>query len=139
MGRTKEPSIGSDGAAHRSELHRNEIRLIGRLSAPARVLDLPSGDRLVTFRVIVDRPGPRQSRAGRDSRADQAPARGGSPRRVDTIDCATWTRREQRRVERWRPGDLVEVQGHLRRRFRRGDSGPVSRVEVEVTLAKKVG
>jgi single-strand DNA-binding protein len=138
MGRTKEPPTGSDAAAPRSELHRNEIRLVGRLSAPARVLVLPSGDRLVTFRVIVDRAGPRQSGAGRDSKAASSPARGGSPKRVDTIDCATWTRREQRRVEKWQPGDVVEVQGHLRRRFRRGDSGPVSRIEVEVTMAMKV-
>jgi single-strand DNA-binding protein len=129
-----------DGQADDATPHRNEVRLVGRLSATARVLDLPSGDRLVTFRVIVDRIGGR--RAGRQQRAGgAAPESGGGSgrRQVDTIDCATWTRREQRRVEKWQPGDLVEVQGRLRRRFRRGESGPVSRVEVEVTLAKKVG
>jgi single-strand DNA-binding protein len=133
---TKSP----DGQADDATPHHNEVRLVGRLSAPARVLDLPSGDRLVTFRVIVDRIGRRAGRQQRDARGAATEARGGSGRRqVDTIDCATWTRREQRRVEKWQPGDLVEVQGRLRRRFRRGESGPVSRVEVEVTLAKKVG
>jgi single-strand DNA-binding protein len=133
MGRTTDSSGGNHAT-----LHRNEIRLVGRLSAPARVLDLPSGDRLVTFRVIVERTSRRQGRQTRISRGAESPSSGGSPRRVDTIDCATWTRREQRRVEKWRPGDVVEVQGQLRRRFRRSDSGPVSRVEVEVTMAKKV-
>jgi single-strand DNA-binding protein len=128
-----------DGQADDAAAHHNEVRLVGRLSAPARVIDLPSGDRLVTFRVIVDRIGRRQGRQQGDSK-DASVASGGSGRRqVDTIDCASWTRREQRRVEKWQPGDLVEVQGRLHRRFRRGDSGPVSRVEVEVTLARKVG
>jgi single-strand DNA-binding protein len=127
-----------DGQAADAAPHHNEVRLVGRLSAPARVLDLPSGDRLVTFRVIVDRIGRQQGRQQRNSK-DASGASGGSGRRqVDTIDCATWTRREQRRVEKWQPGDLVEVQGELRRRFRRGESGPVSRVEVEVTLASKI-
>jgi single-strand DNA-binding protein len=128
-----------DGEADEGAPHHNEVRLVGRLSAPARVLDLPSGDRLVTFRVIVDRIDRRGGRRQRSAK-DSAAAAGSSGRRqVDTIDCATWTRREQRRVEKWHPGDLVEVQGQLRRRFRRGESGPVSRVEVEVTLARKFG
>jgi single-strand DNA-binding protein len=136
MARTRESSgAESDDAT----AHHNDVRLVGRLSAPARVLDLPSGDRLVTFRVIVDRPSRRQARQQRDPNQAGSPAKGGAAKRqVDTIDCATWTRREQRRVEKWQPGDLVEVHGSLRRRFRRGDAGPVSRVEVEVTMAMKV-
>lgn len=128
-----------DGQADDATPHHNEVRLVGRLSASARVLDLPSGDRLVTFRVIVDRIGRRAGRQQRARGAAPETGEGSGRRQVDTIDCATWTRREQRRVEKWQPGDLVEVQGRLRRRFRRGESGPVSRVEVEVTLAKKVG
>jgi single-strand DNA-binding protein len=132
---TESPDAEADGAL----AHRNDVRLVGRLSAPARVLDLPSGDRLVTFRVIVDRTSRRPGRQRRDSKPSGSSARSGaSKRQVDTIECATWTRREQRRVEKWQPGDLVEVQGSLRRRFTRGDSGPVSRVEVEVVMAKKV-
>jgi single-strand DNA-binding protein len=128
-----------DGQADDATPHRNEVRLVGRLSASARVVDLPSGDRLVTFRVIVDRIGRHGGRRQRAGGAAPESGGGSGRRQVDTIDCATWTRREQRRVEKWQPGDLVEVQGRLRRRFRRGESGPVSRVEVEVTLAKKVG
>jgi single-strand DNA-binding protein len=128
-----------DGQADDATPHHNEVRLVGRLSAPARVLDLPSGDRLVTFRVIVDRIGRQPGRRQRDAKRAAPMTGGGSGKRqVDTIDCASWTRREQRRVEKWQPGDVVEVQGRLRRRFRRGESGPVSRVEVEVTMAKKV-
>jgi single-strand DNA-binding protein len=136
VGTTKSP----DGQADDVRRHHNEVRLVGRLSAPARVLDLPSGDRLVTFRVIVDRTSRRQRRQGGDSKQEAGSAADGgvARRQVDTIDCAAWTRREQRRVEKWQPGELVEVQGRLRRRFRRGEAGPVSRVEVEVTVANRV-
>ncbi|HET7327048.1 MAG TPA: single-stranded DNA-binding protein [Nocardioidaceae bacterium] len=99
----------------------NEVRLRGRMSAPAESRALPSGDTVVTFRVIVER-----------DTADR-------PRqRVDTIDCAAWTPHTQRSARTWQPGDVVEVTGALRRRFRRGAAGPTSRVEVEVFRARRV-
>ena len=83
--------------------------------------DLPSGDLLLTFRVVVDRS---------DTVAGQR-------RQVDTIDCAAWSGRVQRTVRSWTAGDVVSVEGHLRRRFRRSEAGAVSRVEVEVTKARR--
>ena len=38
----------------------NQVTLLGRVSAPPEGRDLPSGDRLVTLRVIVDRPPPKR-------------------------------------------------------------------------------
>lgn len=107
-----------DGAA---DGHCNEVRLRGRMSAPAEARELPSGDVVVTFRVIVERVAAESQR-----------------QRVDTIDCAAWTPRAQRSARSWQPGDLVEVGGALRRRFRRADGGATSRVEVEVTRARRV-
>lgn len=101
--------------------HRNDVVLRGRMAAAAESRDLPSGDVVVSFRVIVDR------ERGEDSR-----------RRVDTIDCAAWTSRAQRSALAWQAGDLVEVTGALRRRFRRADGGAISRVEVEVDRARRV-
>lgn len=99
----------------------NEVLLRGRLAAAAESRELPSGDLLVTFRVIVDR-----------ARAD------GERLRVDTIDCTAWTARVQRSAVAWQPGDRVEVGGSLRRRFRRAAEGATSRVEVEVRRARRL-
>lgn len=101
--------------------HVNEVTLHGRLAAAPGSRELPSGDVLLTFRLIVDRP--------------RAP--GETRRRVDTIDCAAWSARAQRTVRGWRAGDAVRVEGQLRRRFRRTEHGSVSRVEVEVLRAKR--
>jgi single-strand DNA-binding protein len=100
----------------------NEVRLIGRVAAAPLERELPSGDAVVTVRLIIDREGP-------------APGR--SAQRVDTIDCVAWTARVQRTVRRWQPGDQVEVSGALRRRFYRATDGPRSRFEVEIAVARR--
>lgn len=101
--------------------HLNAVTLRGRVAAPAETRRLPSGDLLLTFRLVVDR----------------TVAPGEQRRRVDTIDCAAWSGRVQRSVGAWAAGDTVTVEGHLRRRFHRAGSGPVSRVEVEVSRARR--
>jgi hypothetical protein len=40
-------------------------------------------------------------------------------------------------VRSWVADNTVSVEGHLRRRFRRSEAGPTSRVEVEVTRARR--
>lgn len=99
------------------EAHRNEVTLRGRLSTEPETRELPSGDRLVTLRLVVDRP-PRPADTGR---------------RVDVIDVACWTRRTQRAAGRLHPGDVVEIEGSLRRRFFAAGAGRASRYEVEAS------
>lgn len=111
------PAPASDPGAH-----RNEVVLVGRVSAEAEARDLPSGDRLVTLRVVVDRP----------------PARGSTRRTVDVIDVACWSRRTQRSAERLAAQDGVRVEGALRRRFFAGAVGRASRYEVEATRLTRV-
>ena len=118
---TSEPEVRSTAPAASSS--RNEVLLCGRVAAPADERELPSGDSLMTVRLIVDR--------------DEA-ARKRSPQKVDTLDCVAWTARTQRTIRTWTEGDRVQVEGSLRRRFFRGISGPVSRVEVEVKKAKRL-
>ena len=101
----------------------NQVRLVGRLSAEPEERTLPSGDRVVTFRLVVQR--------------DPAASRSGRGQRVDTLDCAAWSGRARRTVSAWQPGAVVEVEGALRRRFRRTPAGPTSRVEVEVRAARR--
>lgn len=102
------------GAADSETQAVNEVRLVGRVSQDPERRELPSGDVLWTFRLVVARP------------ADHV---GPS---VDTIDCAAWTGRAQRSVSAWHAGDVVEVNGSVRRRFFRGGAGAASRTEVEV-------
>jgi single-strand DNA-binding protein len=101
---------------------RNEVFLWGRVAAEPAERELPSGDAIVTARIVVDRGGAARTR---------------SKQRVDTIDCVSWSGRAQRSMRRWSAGDYVEIEGAIRRRFYRGVAGPVSRVEVEVLSCRK--
>lgn len=101
---------------------RNEVVLVGRLSAVPEERVLPSGDPLVTWRLVVRRP---------------ATARDGAPT-IDTLDCAAFRADVRRVASRWSAGDVVEVSGALRRRFWRGPAGASSRTEVEVAAARRV-
>ena len=94
----------------------NEVTLVGRVSAVPELRDLPSGDRLVTLRVVVDRPA----------------HKGATKRAVDVIDVACWSKRTQRTAAALRPDDGLRVEGALRRRFFvAGGGGRASRYEVE--------
>jgi len=101
----------------------NEVVLRGRVAAAVDERELPSGDTIMTARIIVDR--------------DQA-ALARSTQRVDTIDCVAWLRRVQRSMRGWGAGERIEVTGAIRRRFFRGSHGPVSRVEVEIRSVKRL-
>ncbi|MCF6377807.1 single-stranded DNA-binding protein [Nocardioides KLBMP 9356] len=106
------------------EVATNDVRLVGRLSADPVVVELPSGDALVTFRISVTRPAPRGS------------ATGAKGQRVDSVPCTAWTPRLRRSVLAWRAGDLVEVSGSVRCRFYQAGGATRSRVEVEAATAR---
>ena len=119
--------MGEQAADDTSVTNVNEVVLIGRLGAEPEPRSLPSGDEIVTFRVIVDRP----AAGGR--------ARGGRREpTVDTIDCAVATALLRRRLSGWNAGDVVEVRGALRRRFWRAGPAVLSRCEVQVVRARRV-
>jgi single-strand DNA-binding protein len=98
----------------------NAVFLRGRLAAPPVARELPSGDEVLTFRLTVDR-----APNGAESRA-----------RVDSIDCATLAARARRCLERAQPGDCLEVNGVLQRRFWRSGGALGSRYEVVVNSAR---
>jgi len=102
----------------------NDVHLRGRLSAAPEQRELPSGDVVVVFRLVVDRP-PRSSTTV-------------SAARVDTLDCAVFRADVRRRSASWGPGDVIDLRGSLRRRFFRTGGGPASRYEVEVLAASRV-
>jgi len=115
-------SAGARGRVAGGRPRRNEVHLIGRVADVPVERELPSGDTVVTVRLIVDRDGHAATRTGQ---------------RVDTIDCVAWIARLQRSIRRWQAGDEVEVSGSLRRRFYRVAEGPRSRFEVELTAARR--
>jgi single-strand DNA-binding protein len=100
----------------------NRVHLAGRISADPETRILPSGDEVVSFRLVVRR---------------DAAARKRSKQVVDTIECAVWTAALRRSVGRLAAGTEVEVTGQLRRRFTRGGGGAISFVTVEVDSCRK--
>ena len=115
------------GAADPGDLEvANDVRLVGRLTAEPTVVELPSGDSLVTFRISVPRASPPRSSA-------PAAVKG---QRVDSVPCTAWTPRLRRSIQSWRPGDVVEVSGAVRCRFYQAGGATRSRVEVEAASAR---
>ena len=107
------------GEHSRATVDRNEVVLVGRMASDPQEKQLPSGDTVWMFRLVVRRPDGTVSR-----------------QRVDALECCAWTPRVQRSVRGWREGDQVEVSGAIRRRFFRSGTGAQSRVEVEVASAR---
>ncbi len=101
----------------------NQVRLTGTVADRPQLRVLPSGDEVVTVRLVVRRP---------PSVRRNAPT-------VDTVDCAAWRAGARRTVSGWAAGERVAVEGALRRRFWRSPSGPASRYEVEVERGRRLG
>ena len=97
----------------------NTVHLVGRIGAPPVESELPSGDMIASFRVIVARPEGH-----------------GSTQRVDTLDCTAWSARVRRSARTWRKDDVIEIDGSVRRRFFATSSGRASRVDIEVSAAR---
>lgn len=88
----------------------NDCLLRGRVSAKATDRQLPSGEHVVEFRLIVTR----EEREG-----------------VDTLDIAAWSAKSRRTALSLKPGEWVEVAGSVRRRFWQGPAGLASRWQIE--------
>jgi single-strand DNA-binding protein len=100
----------------------NSVTLVGRVSAAPESREMPSGDVLVSLRLVVDRP----------------PDRSSTRRQVDVIDVACWSKRAQRTALSLAADDLVRVEGALRRRFFAAGGARASRYEVEASRLAKV-
>ena len=105
----------------------SHVDITGRLGAHVRTRELPSGDALTSFTVIVDRPAREQHGTAK----------------VDAIGCTASNRKRAERIERMErmePGMMVTIVGVLRRRFWRAgaQAGRVgSTTEVLVRSARK--
>jgi single-strand DNA-binding protein len=88
----------------------NNCLLRGRVSAPATDKELPSGEHVVEFRLII----------GRDKRDG-----------VDTLDIASWNAKNRRIALSFKGGEWIEVSGSVRRRFWQSPTGLASRWQIE--------
>jgi single-strand DNA-binding protein len=104
--------------------HQNEVYLVGRLSGEPLERQLPSGDVLLSWRLVVDR---------------GSSDRGSSKVVHDTLPCFTVRAGIRRSVTAWSAGDIVEVEGVLRRSFWRvPGGGQASKCEVEARSVKRL-
>lgn len=132
-GSKRRKSEADDGAAEPAPATgpgletRNEVALVGRVAAPAEERTLPSGDVIVTWRLVVDRPA-----------GSRPVPQGVRQSTVDTLDCVAWRNGARRTASTLVAGDVVSVTGALRRRFWRAGAGAVSRCEVEVAKVKRL-
>ena len=95
----------------------NDVMLRGRVSDFAMEKVLPSGDKVVEFRLIVSR----LELSG-----------------VDTLDIAAWSAKSRRNALSLKPDEWIEVSGAIHRRFWKAPSGLASRWQVEAAEITRI-
>lgn len=95
----------------------NDVLLRGRVSKEAVEKELPSGDKVVEFRLIISR--------------DKQPG-------VDTLDIASWSAKSRRTALSLRPDEWIEISGSIHRRFWSAPSGLASRWQVEALEISRI-
>lgn len=95
----------------------NDVMLRGRVSDIAIEKVLPSGDKVVEFRLIVTR----------------VEASG-----VDTLDIAAWSAKSRRSALTLKPDEWIEVSGAVHRRFWKAATGLASRWQVEAAEISRI-
>lgn len=88
----------------------NDLLLRGRVSAQATSRELPSGDKVVEFRLIITR----SEREG-----------------VDTLDIAAWSAKSRKIALTLQGDEWIEVSGSIHRRFWQSPTGVASRWQIE--------
>jgi single-strand DNA-binding protein len=100
----------------------NQVALVGRLSGEAKEKVLPSGSKVVEFRLVIEREKDRS----------------GSKQLVDTIDIATWSAAGRKSALKLDENAWISVNGAIRRRFWQSPTGLASRWQVEASEIKSI-
>ena len=95
----------------------NDVLLRGRISQAAIEKELPSGDKVVEFRLIITR----DKQSG-----------------VDTLDIGAWSSKARRTALTLTPDQWVEVSGSIHRRFWSGTHALASRWQVEAVEVTRI-
>ncbi|MDP1711428.1 MAG: single-stranded DNA-binding protein [Candidatus Nanopelagicaceae bacterium] len=95
----------------------NNVLLRGRVSGEPSERELPSGDHVVEFRIVVKR----DTREG-----------------VDTLDIAAWSAKTRRKGLTLKADEWVEISGAVRRRFWKAPTGLASRWQIEASEISRI-
>ena len=95
----------------------NDLLLRGRVSQEAIEKELPSGDKVVEFRLIVSR----EKQSG-----------------VDTLDIGAWSAKARRVALTLIADEWIEVSGSIHRRFWSAPTGLASRWQVEAVEITRI-
>jgi single-strand DNA-binding protein len=108
---------GNEYAEIEEDYSLNDVVLRGRVSQEAVEKELPSGDKVVEFRLIVTR----EKQSG-----------------VDTLDIGSWSAKSRRTALSLTPDEWVEVSGSIHRRFWSSPTGLASRWQVEAVEISRI-
>lgn len=108
---------GSKSEIRVEDFSRNLVELCGRVSGEPQERELPSGDKVVEFRLIVTR----ESRSG-----------------VDTLDIGAWSAKARRKCTSLKEGEWIEITGSIHRRFWQAPQGVASRWQVEASEISRI-
>ena len=95
----------------------NDLLLRGRVSQQAIEKELPSGDKVVEFRLIVSR----EKQSG-----------------VDTLDIGAWSSKSRRTALTLKADEWIQVSGSIHRRFWSAPTGLASRWQVEAVEITRI-
>ena len=99
----------------------NEVYLVGRVSSVPIEKIMPSGDKVVEFRLVIAR---EKSRTGK--------------REVDTLDIAAWSSKVRKSALSLKLDTWIELDGAVRRRFWQAPGGLASRWQVEASEVRRL-
>ena len=103
----------------------NEVFLRGRVSSTSDERELPSGDKVVEFRLVIGRSNGESNTSSKR-------------KQVDTLDMAAWSYKSRSAALKLKVDDWVEIRGSVRRRFWQAPSGLASRWQVEVMRITRI-
>jgi len=106
----KKSSTKTDKIETQDDFSLNDVLLRGRVSAQAITKEMPSGDKVVEFRLIITR----ELREG-----------------VDTLDIGAWSSKSRKTALTLKSGQWIEISGSIHRRFWQSPTGVASRWQVE--------
>jgi single-strand DNA-binding protein len=95
----------------------NDVLLRGRVSREAIEKELPSGDKVVEFRLIITR----EKLSG-----------------VDNLDIGAWSAKARRSALTLKADEWIEISGSIHRRFWSAPTGLASRWQVEAAEISRI-
>ena len=111
----------------------NEVYLVGRVTSLAIEKELPSGDKVVEFRVVIGR-----AKSTNSTSSTRSPKSRTGKKEVDSLDIAAWSSKTRKAALSLKVDTWVEIHGAVRRRFWQAPSGLASRWQVEASTVARL-